>query len=52
MKEFKFAAVIYNCFVSTFIYVDELMDLLSFSLLTFTMEGESEVRASDAFITK
>ena len=28
------------------------MDLSSMSLLTFTMEGESELRASDAFIAK
>ena len=28
------------------------MDLSSMSLLTFTMEEESELRASDAFIAK
>ena len=34
------------------LYIDELMDLSSISFLTFTMEGESELRASDAFIAK
>ena len=38
-------------FVSTFIY-RRTNDLSSISLLTFTMEGESELRASDAFIAK
>ena len=49
-KEFKFAAVMISLFL--LLYIDELMDLSSISFLTFTMEGESELRASDAFIAK
>ena len=49
-KEFKFAAVIYDFFYFYFYALSTF--LLSFSLLTFTMERESELRASDPFIAK
>ena len=39
-------------FLFLLLYIDELLDLSLFFLLTFTMEGESELRAGDAFIAK
>ena len=39
-------------FLFLLLYIDNLINLSSISLLIFTKEGKSELRANDAFIAK